>query len=177
MNLEKLETHNFPFTHWEMNNCLDEKTIKEIGFSTIPSGNRVYDGTRAADHTGEGEDGKLRLFITKANSDLYPNLTKLINKMQNYNLYNFGVGSYAPSVHLYKLRQAIKQNIIPDKILLFLDLSDVLDEARRWVDDVDSAEGMPRRPEDKPHWAKKKKFFTTILQIKNIIISGIMIMN
>ena len=85
MNLEKLETHNFPFTHWEMNNCLDEKTIKEIGFSTIPSGNRVYDGTRAADHTGEGEDGKLRLFITKANSDLYPNLTKLINKMQNYN--------------------------------------------------------------------------------------------
>ena len=91
--------------------------------------------------------------------------------MQNYNLYNFGVGSYAPSVHLYKLRQAIKKNIIPDKILLFLDLSDVLDEARRWVDDAESVEGMPRRPEDKPHWAKKKKFFTKNFKMSNDISS------
>ena len=85
MNLEKLQTHNFPFMHWEMDNCVDEMTMKEISFSTIPSGNRVYDGTRAADHTGEGEDGKLRLFITKTNSNLYPNLAILINEMQSYN--------------------------------------------------------------------------------------------
>jgi len=78
----------------------------------------------------------------------------LIDKaMKNSNIYNFGVGSYAPSVHLYKLKEAIKNNIIPDKILLFLDLSDVTDEARRWVDDVD---GIPKRPEEKPHWAQKK---------------------
>ena len=30
-------------------------------------------------------------------------------KMKNYNVYNFGVGSYAPSVHLYKLQEAIKK--------------------------------------------------------------------
>lgn len=80
-------------------------------------------------------------------------------KMKNYNVYNFGVGSYAPSVHLYKLQEAIKKNIIPNKIILFLDLSDVRDEARRWIDDKD---GIPKRPEGKPHWAKnidnKKKF-------------------
>tara|TARA_Y100000817_G_C16821414_1_gene529071 strand:+ start:252 stop:1355 length:1104 start_codon:yes stop_codon:yes gene_type:complete len=74
-------------------------------------------------------------------------------KMDNYNVYNFGVGSYAPSVHLYKLENAIKNNIIPSKILLFLDLSDVRDEARRWVDDED---GIPKRPEGKPHWARSK---------------------
>ena len=78
----------------------------------------------------------------------------LIDKaMKNYNIYNFGVGSYAPSVHLYKLKEAIRNNINPNKILLFLDLSDVTDEARRWVDDED---GIPKRPEEKPHWAQKK---------------------
>ena len=81
-------------------------------------------------------------------------------KMEDYNVYNFGVGSYAPSVHLYKLKNAIKDNINPNKILLFLDLSDVMDEARRWVDDED---GIPKRPEgSKPAWAregnKNKKF-------------------
>ena len=79
-------------------------------------------------------------------------------KMEDYNVYNFGVGSYAPSVHLYRLQNAIKDNITPNKILLFLDLSDVMDEARRWVDGED---GIPKRPEgSKPSWAKdanKKK--------------------
>ena len=74
-------------------------------------------------------------------------------KMINYNVYNFGVGSYAPSVHLYKLKEAIKNNILPNKILLFLDLSDVRDEAKRWIDDGD---GPPKSPEEKPHWAKNK---------------------
>ncbi len=74
-------------------------------------------------------------------------------EMKDYNLYNFGVGSYAPSVHLYKLNEAIKNNIVPNKILVFLDLSDVLDEARRWVDDES---GIPKRPEDKPWWVKNK---------------------
>ncbi len=84
----------------------------------------------------------------------------LIDKeMKSYNVYNFGVGSYAPSVHLYKLKKALSNNITPHKILLFLDLSDVIDEASRWVDDTD---GIPKRPEGKPHWArdgdKRKKF-------------------
>jgi len=74
-------------------------------------------------------------------------------KMTNYNIYNFAVGSYSPSVHLYKLKTAIKNNIVPHKILLFLDLSDVIDESQRWIDD--EQDGIPKRPEIKPNWARK----------------------
>ena len=54
----------------------------------FPSGERAYDGTRAADHTGQGKDGKLRLFITKENYKNFPNLTKLINSLQSKHLAN-----------------------------------------------------------------------------------------
>ena len=53
-------------------------------------------------------------------------------KFVNYNVYNFGVGSYSPSVYLYKLKKSLSENIIPEKILLFLDLTDLIDEANRW---------------------------------------------
>ena len=43
----------------------------------------MYDGTRAADHTGQGVDGKLRLFITKNNCQNFPYLTKLIQSLQS----------------------------------------------------------------------------------------------
>ena len=54
-------------------------------------------------------------------------------KFSNYNVYNFGVGSYSPSVYLYKLKKTLEKNIVPEKILLFLDLTDLIDEASRWV--------------------------------------------
>ena len=53
-------------------------------------------------------------------------------KYENYNVYNFGVGSYSPSVYLYKLKKILKEDLIPEKILLFLDLTDLIDEATRW---------------------------------------------
>ena len=40
-----------------------KNALNEISYTNIPNGNRSFDGTRAADHTGEGIDGKLRLFI------------------------------------------------------------------------------------------------------------------
>tara|TARA_Y100000590_G_C15392924_1_gene890776 strand:+ start:160 stop:777 length:618 start_codon:yes stop_codon:yes gene_type:complete len=83
MNLENIETFDFPFKHWEIQNCVDEPTLNEISFANIPDGKRVYDGTRAADDTGRGQDGKLRLFVTKDNAKSFPNLTKLINKLQS----------------------------------------------------------------------------------------------
>ena len=67
MNLENLTHADFPFNHWVFSNCLEEGALDEISYSNIPSGDRMYDGTRAADHTGQGVDGKLRLFITKNN--------------------------------------------------------------------------------------------------------------
>jgi len=83
MNLKNIEKHSVPFNHWELKNCLENEALDEISYATIPSGNRAYDGTRAADHTGKGLDGKLRLFITKENSNNFRNLTKIINYLQN----------------------------------------------------------------------------------------------
>ena len=76
MNLNSIIEHKTPFQHWEISNCLNDNTLNEISFAKIPGGQRVYDGTRAADHTGEGIDGKLRLFITKENCNFFPNLKK-----------------------------------------------------------------------------------------------------
>ena len=57
----------------------------------------------------------------------------IIEKQLNqYNHFNFGVGSYSPSVYVYKLNEIIKSGIIPNKIIVFLDLSDVMDESSRW---------------------------------------------
>ena len=87
MNIENLKNSDFPFKHWEITNCLNNDTLNEISFSNIPNGEREYDGTRAADDTGKGVDGKLRLFIELKNCAAYPNLTKVINKLQKKEMY------------------------------------------------------------------------------------------
>ena len=88
MNLENLTHADFPFNHWVFSNCLEEGALDEISYSNIPSGDRMYDGTRAADHTGQGVDGKLRLFITKNNCQNFPYLTKLIQSLQKIEMVN-----------------------------------------------------------------------------------------
>ena len=88
MNLENLTHADFPFNHWVFSNCLEEGALDEISYSNIPSGDRMYDGTRAADHTGQGVDGKLRLFITKNNCQNFPYLTKLIQSLQSIEMVN-----------------------------------------------------------------------------------------
>ena len=82
MNLDNTLECSYPFKHWELSECLDNETLNEISFAQILDGEREYDGTRAADHTGKGVDGKLRLFVDKNNCQNFPNLTKLINKFQ-----------------------------------------------------------------------------------------------
>ena len=88
MNLENLTHSDFPFNHWVFSNCLEEGALDEISYSNIPSADRMYDGTRAADHTGQGVDGKLRLFITKNNCQNFPYLTKLIQSLQSKEMVN-----------------------------------------------------------------------------------------
>ena len=56
MNLDNIQFCNLPFTHWEFNNSTDDLTLKEISNCSIPDGERAYDGTRAADLTGQGKD-------------------------------------------------------------------------------------------------------------------------
>ena len=58
MNLDNIQYCDLPFKHWEFKNCTDDLTLKEISNCSIPNGERAYDGTRAADHTGHGKDGK-----------------------------------------------------------------------------------------------------------------------
>ena len=87
MNLVNIISSTFPFKHWEISKCLNKEALKEICFSNIPDGDRAYDGTRAADHTGQGLDGKLRLFLDLKNSIQYPNLTKVINELQKKEVY------------------------------------------------------------------------------------------
>ena len=82
MNLDNTLECSYPFKHWALSECLNNETLSEISFAQIPDGERIYDGTRAADHTGKGVDGKLRLFVDKNNCQYFPNLTKLINKFQ-----------------------------------------------------------------------------------------------
>ena len=88
MNLENLSHADYPFNHWVFSNCLEEGALDEISYSNIPSGDRMYDGTRAADHTGQGVDGKLRLFITKNNCQIFLYLTKLIQSLQSKEIVN-----------------------------------------------------------------------------------------
>ena len=88
-----------PFEHWELNQPLTEGQINEIINAEIDNPiehDLNYDGTRAIDG-GEGQfregitDGgkalKFRCFITKENSNNFPNLTKFINELQNKNTY------------------------------------------------------------------------------------------
>ena len=82
MILDNINENLHPFKHWEITDCLDKESLDEISFAKIPHGERAYDGTRAADHTGDGVDGKLRLFISKSNSKFFPKLTKVINFLQ-----------------------------------------------------------------------------------------------
>ena len=79
----------------------------------------------------------------------------LEKKLPKYNFYNFAVGSYSPTVHLYRLNQAIDNGLIPNKIILFLDLTDVIDESQRWFFDQNLQ--LPIRPEDR--FETKKSFF------------------
>jgi len=50
----------------------------------------------------------------------------------NYEVLNLAVPSYSPTTYLYQLESLIKKNIVPKKIVLMLDLTDVSDEASRW---------------------------------------------
>ena len=87
--------YNSPFDHWELNEPLTEEAIKEICKTEIIDLTKMninYDGTRAIDGgegkfregiSSGGEALKFRSFITKENSNNYPNLTKFVNELQS----------------------------------------------------------------------------------------------
>ena len=85
--------HQNPFKHWEIDKPLNKNAIDEICNAEIANpieNNLKYDGTRAIDG-GEGnfrkgiQDGgkakKYRCFVTKENSDKFPNLLNFIKEL------------------------------------------------------------------------------------------------
>ena len=111
MNLENLTHADFPFNHWVFSNCLEEGALDEISYSNIPSGDRMYDGTRAAAHTGQGVDGKLRLFITKNNYQNFPFLTILIQALQCKEMVN----KISKIIHKDLSNSYVRLEVIGDK--------------------------------------------------------------
>ncbi len=97
--LNNSKKYDEPFTHWELNKPLTDEQINEIIQADIANPiehNLKYDGTRAIDG-GEGEyrkgisDGgkalQFRCFITRENSNKFPELTKFIQELQNKHTY------------------------------------------------------------------------------------------
>ena len=96
----------------------------------------------------------------------------LDKKISNYNFYNFAMGSYSPTVHLYKFQQAIKKKLYPKKVILLLDLSDIYDEGARWYNDDNL---KPQLKSDFLYQLslKKQKFTHKNLQVSRYISSVI----
>ena len=81
--LNKIQSYNEPFPHWELDCPLSEGMIDELQNVKISDAPRSFDGTRAADAGGDGIDGKLRVFLEKDNSNLLPNGMALIEDLKD----------------------------------------------------------------------------------------------
>ena len=142
MNLENLTHSDFPFNHWVFSNCLEEGALDEISYSNIPSGDRMYDGTRAADHTGQGVDGKLRLFITKHNCQNFPYLTKLIQSLQSKEMVN----KISKIIHKDLSNSYVRLEVIGDKKGFWLkphkDISEKLMTMMVWANPYNEASNL-----------------------------------
>ena len=142
MNLDNITHSDFPFNHWQFSECLKKEALDEISYSKIPNGDRAYDGTRAADHTGQGIDGKLRLFITKDNYENFPYLTKLINSLQSINI----VSKISKLINKDLSRSFVRLEIIGDKKGFWLkphkDISEKLMTMMIWANPYKEASNL-----------------------------------
>jgi len=93
--LNKSKKSIAPFEHWEYKEALSEEAIQEIinaDIADVNVHNLTYDGTRAIDDgaaefregiSSGGKAIKFRCFITKENSQNFPNLVKFIKELQS----------------------------------------------------------------------------------------------
>ena len=151
-----------PFKHWEIKSPLNQDLIKEISSVKIPKGQRSYDGTRAADHTGEGIDGKLRFFIEKNNSILYPNLKNLIKTLCSKNCQNI-ISNY---INKNLLKSYVRLEVISDKIGFWLkphkDIEEKLMTMMIWINNFNESENLGT-----DFYDKNFKLFKTAKYIHN----------
>ena len=79
----KSSKYQSPFNYWIINEPLSDDTIDEIYKTPIPSGEVIFDGTRAGDKSGKDLLSKLRVFIDQNNCTEFPYLKNLISEMQS----------------------------------------------------------------------------------------------
>ena len=79
----KSSKYQSPFNYWIIDEPLSDDTINEIYKTPIPSGDVIFDGTRAGDKNGKDLLSKLRVFIDQNNYTEFPNLQNLISEMQS----------------------------------------------------------------------------------------------
>ncbi len=79
----KSSKYQSPFNYWTIDEPLSEETIIEIYKTPIPSGEVIFDGTRAGDKTGKDLLSKLRVFVDHQNQNEFPHLRDLISEMQS----------------------------------------------------------------------------------------------
>ena len=142
MNFKNLISSTHPFKHWEISDCLNEKALNEISYSNVPKGQRVFDGTRAADYTGGGVDGKLRLFVDLNNTHEYPNLTNVINELQKKEMYK-KVGNL---INKDLSKSFVRLEIIGDKKGFWLkphkDINEKLITMMIWANPFDESDSL-----------------------------------
>ena len=92
---DKTKLCKVPFKHFELGEPLTNEAIQEICSANIPDPrqeNLNYDGTRALDGVdGDFREGikdggnakKLRCYVTKENSKLFPHLTNFIEELRS----------------------------------------------------------------------------------------------
>ena len=79
----KSSKYQSPFNYWIIDEPLSDNAIDEIYKTPIPSGDVIFDGTRAGDKNGKDLLSKLRVFIDQSNYTEFPNLKNLISEMQS----------------------------------------------------------------------------------------------
>ena len=79
----KSSKYQSPFNYWIIDEPLSDNAIDEIYKTPIPSGDVIFDGTRAGDKNGKDLLSKLRVFIDQDNYTEFPNLKNLISEMQS----------------------------------------------------------------------------------------------
>lgn len=175
---EKLNCYKIDQFYYELKkNCSGKHQFKS-GFPTIP----VFTdnlGLRTSKNSIKKNQSNVLVFgdsmtfgVGLKYEDTFVGILEKNNP--TYNFYNFSVGSYSPTVHLYKLKKAIEKKIIPEKIILFLDLSDIYDEGDRWYFDNNSKK--PKLKTDVTYRTRvlqKKKFTHRNFKITKSLIDKI----
>ena len=138
--LNKLNTscYHIEEDYYELKkNCKGREQFKP-SFPTVDINTNEF-GHRISDIKNSDQTKKSKVFIFGDSFtyglgvDYEDSFMGIIEKKQsNYDFYNFAVPSYSPTVHLYKFKQAIKENFTPDRVIVFLDLTDIFDEGSRW---------------------------------------------